>query len=480
MMDRLSRFSFSRPLWIGCLLVGVMLRAIAMPLPGTIDVDYFKGWGLAAVELGFARVYADEDDSHLLGRLCRQWRLCPGEAEPLRSTLEPAKPPYYLPNTYPPLSSYLLGATTWLYRLVPASLRPAWVPNALIKLPVVLAELVAALALYLYVRRRDTIERARLVFVIYWLNPVLIVNGASLGYQDAIYIALSFLAVVWALEARVTLAAVAYLLALSHKQLALFYLPLVAAILLLVADRGNLVRAVLAATGTTVLIFLPLMVDGRLIGMFYEIATNSVKPLLSATGLNVWWIVTFVIVLRMRLAAGMSWPAALHQLTPLVSTEGSPVRLIGPLLYLGFTLLNLGLFLRRRTPSAAFLAAAMQFYGYAMLMTTVAENHLYGALIYLALLGLQDKNLRLLYALLSFILLLNLALFYGIGLGPRVDRLSLGFDITVLAAALNVIVFVWACRLWLRGPDAPDGQPESPIRVAGSLAASIWAWYKGR
>jgi hypothetical protein len=453
---------------------------MAMPLPGTFDVDYFKGWGLAAVARGFTRVYADEDDRHLLIRLCRHWRLCPGEAEPLRSTLESAKPPYYLPNTYPPLSSYLLGAMTQLYLLVPAPLRPAWLHNVFVKLPVVLAELVAALALYLYVRRRDTLERARVAFVIYWLNPALIVNGASLGYQDAIYIALSFLAVVWALEARVALAALAYLLAVMHKQLALFYLPVVVAILLMVAGRRQLARAALAAAGTAGLIFLPLVVDGRLIGMFYEIATNSVKPLLSATGLNVWWIVTFVIVLRMRLAAGMSWSVALHQLTPLVSTEGSPVRLIGPLLYLGFTLFNLGLFLRRRSPSAAFLAAAMQFYGYAMLMTTVAENHLYGALVFLAALVPRDRNARLLYALLSLVLVSNLALFYGVGLGPRLNRLGLGFDVTVLAAGLNVLVFLWACRVWARGPVPDPTRPEPSLLQRGSVADSLGLWLKRR
>jgi len=69
--------------------------------------------------------------------------------------------------------------------------------------------------------------------------------------------------------------------------------------------------------------------------------------------------------------------------------------------------------------------------------------------------------------------LLNLALFYGIGLGPRISRLATGIDVTVLAAILNVVVFVWACRLLVRGLDYGSRMAEEISLSPDSVVALL-------
>ncbi len=480
-MKQLNSFSFYKAAFALSLVLGMAIRLVCLPLPGTTDMDYFRGWGLAAVDLGATRLYSATDDSLALRKICSSLSLCPPVAEAPAAVASTPKvdafgQPYLLYVMYPPLATLSFGLTAWMYRLIPLGMRTIGWHNALVKLPVVLAELVTALAVYGYIKKRWDVRYGWAVFAAYWLNPVIIISGACLGYQDATYIVLSFLALLWALEGKAIRTGVAWTLAMMLKQLALFYLPVLVIILFMTADHRKLLGGVLSVVGTALLILFPFIVDGRLIGLFVHLYTDSLHNVLSGTAINIWWIVTFVNEVSMRLAHGATVLQAITQENLLLDSSGSPARAVGIVLYGLLTCLNLYLLLKRRRAGDAFFAVAMQFYGYAMLMVGVHENHLLGAVIFLAVL-MFDREQRLLYALISFIVLLNLALFYGIGLGPRIPRLATGIDVTVLAAILNVAVFVWACSLLVRGLPYSSQMAEkitlSPDSVVALLRAKL-------
>ena len=144
------------------MLAGILLRAVALPGPGTGDLTVWKVWSYNAARHGGGEMYGV------------------GGTPPVRRELEYAGATATV--DYPPLALYELGIAgnaywTWSHRHFPN----ATPLNAFVKLPSVAGEIGLVLLLFVVVRTHLGLAAARLTAAAYWLNPAALFDASILG-----------------------------------------------------------------------------------------------------------------------------------------------------------------------------------------------------------------------------------------------------------------------------------------------------------
>ena len=191
------------------MLAGVLIRAAALPGPGTGDLTVWKVWSYNAARHGVGEMYGV------------------GGTPPERRELEYAGATATV--DYPPLALCELGLAghaywTWSHRRFPN----ATPLNAFVKLPSVAAEIGLALLLFALVRARLGVAAARLAAAAYWLNPAALFDASILGYLDAQYVLPAIAALAAAAAGWPALAGALIAAAVLTKAQGLFIAPAVA------------------------------------------------------------------------------------------------------------------------------------------------------------------------------------------------------------------------------------------------------------
>ena len=152
----------NRKLFAAALVLGTLVRAAALPLPGTRDTIPWRIWSYNAATEGVGRLYG-------VGGSPPEWRTltylgAEGQA------------------TYPPLALHELGIAGRVYRWLMGGEFPNTTALMIaVKSPGALADAGLALLLYLVVRRSLGTGAARWAATAYWLNPGIILDGAALA-----------------------------------------------------------------------------------------------------------------------------------------------------------------------------------------------------------------------------------------------------------------------------------------------------------
>jgi len=381
------------------LVLGAALRVVAYRLPGSPDVPIFNAWSHYAAADGVGRLYGTG------GRFPERRML---EYGGIRTKVD-----------YPPLALYELAAAS------PKTL--AFAGDALL-----------AGILYMFARRRFADGAPRRAVIAFWLNPAVILLGAVLGYLDVLYLAPAVAALLCALDGQAALAGILFSAACLTKPLGIFVAP--AIVLALQAPRSRRTFAVAAVAGG-LLIVLPVIVAGGFLNMVWGVGSLLRDPFLSGAAANAWWLAP---------------PLAAHASLDVLRIAGAAM-----------TVLAIGWAIRRtgRTPDACALAALAGFsiHAYAVLAVSVHENHLAGALPFLALASAAERRFAPVLATVSAIAALNMNVFYGLGIGvgwafPR----TIGpVDVMIALAVANVAAFAWhAAVAFTRRPS-----PARPLPV---------------
>ncbi len=199
--------------FIAALVAGAIVRAAALPLPGTHDTVPWKIWSYNAAREGVSRLYGvggSPPDHRVITYLNAETTV-----------------------NYPPLALYELGLAGRVYRWLNHGQFPNTPPLFIaIKAPAAIADAAFAVLLFVVVRRRRGESVAQWATIVYWLNPGVILDGAVLGYLDPQYAlpaAASLIAAAggWFVSAGALAAA-----ALLTKPQALVALPALALVLL--------------------------------------------------------------------------------------------------------------------------------------------------------------------------------------------------------------------------------------------------------
>jgi hypothetical protein len=345
---------------------------------------------------------------------------------------------------YPPGSVLVLWAAGRLYGLVAPGLpnRPRF--NAAINVAPLLASLVIALLL----RRSADGDAGRWRALAFWLNPAVVLAAPVLGYQDPIFAALALAAVLTMMRGRHAAATALVVASALVKPQGVLLLPVLAAVLLREARPRVWLRAAAAGLGTAAAILLPWWTSGHLLSALDGFRRPLAQGTLAPLGLNVWWIAGWA----MKWAQGAALPAA--EIVPIDSFRdwaGVDPRLVSRGLLAPATAAGLWLLVRapRDERTMIPLAVILQVHAYALLATSVHENHTFLAVALAPLLiGVWPYATRLLACVSAF---LFASLYFAAGLGRRITtqaelealRMALGIDLSVLVAAAHVALLGW-------------------------------------
>jgi hypothetical protein len=438
-------------------ILGVLLRAAALPLPGTNDVTVWKVWSYGAATDTVSRLYGV------------------GGSPPERRviSLHGAE----MTVDYPPLALYELGLAGRVYRWANSGLYPDTTAlRVSVKATTVLADIGFALLLYFSARRLMGQARARWAVGMYLLNPAVLLDGAALGYLDPLFVLPAAGALVAAALGGSALAGALACAAVLTKPQAMVIVPaIVLAVWNLerVARPSRVVAALAGASVVAAGLIGPVIAVGAWANMLQALERVTHHDMLSGNACNLWWIVGYLLrayysMHDMGTWAAFSAPTRILQISRVVDLGYPSPRPIGAamaLLGMGW-----GLWTARRARDLWLLAAVAAFlvHAYATLSAQVHENHLFAAVPLLAMASAGRPRLVPVYLAVTAIFALNLNLFYGISedLGYAIPRTLSVIDMTVILAVLNCAALAWHAAMLRREcsplrralPDEPGAQ----------------------
>ena len=436
----------SRARLAALLAFGLLVRLAGLWQWGTYDTEVQKAWAFRAADAGVRDIYGPPDGA-LLAR-ARAYGHAPLERFP-RTEFEWQGAKYFV--DYPPGSVLVLWAAGKLWSLVHEEMPNRAGFNAAINLAPLLASVAIAWMLGRSAPGYPGLRRA----LLFWLNPAVLLAVPYLGYQDTIFGAFALAALLALVERRYAWAAALVVAAGLFKPQGALLLPTLAVVTLRESPLRTWLRCLLAGVAVAALILLPWWSQGYLLSALDGCRRPLTQTTLAPLGLNAWWIAGYALT---RATQG-GWPLA-----PIVSIDafqawaGLDPRLVARVLLLFATLINMVLLARAPHEDRRFipLSVVLQVHAYALLATSVHENHTFLAVMLLPLLvGVWPHALRALALTSAF---LFASLFFAAGFGRHVTRLrfveavklSTVVDLSVIVAALHVVLvvllFAWVAR----------------------------------
>jgi Gpi18-like mannosyltransferase len=357
--------------------------------------------------------------------------------------------PWALPQpVYPPVSLYIFHIIGWIYQCMvspipPPSVEPTPLLSFLMRLPGVICNVLLALTVFLYIQRWKGPRWAHLAMVLFAFNPAVILHTTRWGQIDSVHSLLVVASVICATAAKPELSWMLISLATAAKPQALVFLPVILLLTWKESGRRGLLRGMLAAASTTVIVMSPFICSGtwnEAMGYFASLPQHSVFATdTTHNAHNLWWLI----------GLGKSVPAS----NPAWSLS---LPIVGPLSYevVGFLLFAIAvlfaLWRLARTPKGGWMWAIVAYiaFSFFMLPTKVHENYMYTVFPMLAMAIYLGKPLTAIYLGLSGTWLFNLllqdpAVLGLLGAHSPGNPASAATDIArALNALLNAVVLV--------------------------------------
>jgi len=420
--------------FVAALVAGALVRAAALPLPGTHDTVPWKIWSYNAATEGVSRLYGvggSPPEHRMLSYLGAETTV-----------------------NYPPVALYELGLAGRVYRRLMHGGFPNTTPLFVaIKAPAAIADAGFAVLLYVLVRRRLGAGAARSATAAYWLNPAVILTGAVLGYLDPQFALPAAASLVAAASGWFAVAGALAVIAILTKPQAMVALPPLALVIwqLEMRQRARAAVALAAAALLAAAVAVgPVLAAGGGANFVQAMKRLAEHDMLSGNACNLWWIVGYLVRVQYTVQDYGLWGAIVRPTTILQISRFTDVgypnpRPIGAVL--AVIAIAWALWTARRRKDVWLIAAIGAFttHAYAVLSAQVHENHLYAAVPLLAIAAAGRHGYRPVLWVVSAILALNLNLFYGIGedVGYALPRGVTIIDATVVLAAANCAALAW-------------------------------------
>lgn len=428
---------------------GALLRLALLPAWGTFDVEVQKAWAARAATTGVRDIYGPSD-AEILDAARRRGPL-PGallETPVPKTTWTWGTAPYFV--DYPPGSILVLWGGGRLWRSLGEDMPNRRGFNACVNLAPLLGSVAMAVLL-----ARSSAPFGRERALASWVNPALLLAAPLLGYQDAVFGAFGLGAVMALGAGRVGLGSALVAVAGLVKPQGVLLLPALIAVLVRLGSPRAWLAAGAAGLAASLAVLAPWWLGGHLLSALDGCRRPLSQGTLSALGFNVWWIAGWI----MRWQESGPWPlAAIERIDLFRAWAGFDPRVPARLAFVG-SMLATGVWAARcrlDAPRAAAWAVVLQVHAYALLGTSVHENHtLLAVMVAPLLLGASPFAGRVLAGTTAFAFL---NLFLTAGFGRRLTRqatvlgwrAATGIDLSILVALAHVALVValvhWARR----------------------------------
>jgi hypothetical protein len=444
-MNRASRWA------IALAALGLALRLASLPAWGTFDVEVQKAWATRAAEDGLADIYGPPD-----GELMRKARERGGSLALSLLALEVPRTEFRWGTAsyfvdYPPGSLLVLWTAGRLYGLASPALENRRGFNAAINLAPLLGSMAIAWLLWKSAGG-DLGWRRSLAF---WLNPAMLLAAPLLGYQDTILGTAALLAVLAMMRGNHGWATALVVVAGLIKPQGALLLPALVVVLGLEGRPRAWIRAALAALTTAALVLAPWWSSGYLLSALDGCRRPLMQGTLAPLGFNVWWVAGWLMDVAKQGGLTLARIVAIDEFA---GWAGFDPRLPARIALTAATLAIAWLLARglRSDRRLIPLSVILQVHAYALLGTSVHENHtLIAVMLAPLLIGDWDNAGRTLTLTSAFAFA---SLFLAAGFGRRITRqvdiatmrALTGIDASVLMAvahvALVALLVVWVAR----------------------------------
>lgn len=444
---------------------GFVVRLGGAFLYGTGDMEWWKAWGSYAVEQSLTGLYGAPD-----GEIIQRWQEG-GSLDEIRGatqTVIPYQAHDYFRTEYrmvqPPVYAYSLHLSTTLYRIFSPELANNRAFNFFLNLQPIASSAVLALVIAWFVSLWAGRGTGQLAGLIYWLNPLVILNAPIQAFQDPLCALFAVLSVVMLYQRRSTWAFVFLALSFMTKPQGVLIAPVVVWVGLCEERMGKNVLAWGAAVVTCVVVSLPFIISHHFLSMVLGVLSiTESSGDLSRQSMNLWWPVQYgANAVRLVSEEGVGIFSAvagadrgiyedfpIRDLTAVTHINATGV---GLTLLAAFTVLNLWYVRRglRFDRNAIAIAAGLQVYGYFILRAGVQNNHYFILIPIMTLVAcISSASLKHYLAICSIFLLQDL-IFYGFGRDANYGKaglsmLHLAWTTNLLALA-NVGLFLYLCR----------------------------------
>jgi Gpi18-like mannosyltransferase len=390
------------------LVLALALRVYFVPAPGyERDIQLFKIWGENAARHGLHQVYD------------KTW--C----------------------DYPPGYLYVLKAVGHVYCIFyPDFKEDTYLFNFLIKFPPILADVLTAFVLFLFLRKKYSFRIGFLAMLAYAFNPVIFFNSAWWGQADAVPLLLALLAVLLLINNRLGWAW--GLLAVSILVKTQMFILLPVFVLVTWKRRGfsALAGSMAFSWAAFILVVFPFLLSNKVDRVVERILDAvGAYPYLSMNAYNLWWLLSW--------GRGRSLPDT-DLFLGLIS-----YRTLGTLLLGAFILVLVRyLFAGEKDEEAVFLSCALAFLAFFMLPTEMHERYIFPVFAFLLLAAAQNLRLRIAYGILSLSAFFNLYLSvlrtYPQNF-PGSASFWQAFPMDIMVSVIHLLVFVYFAHMILKG-----------------------------
>ena len=433
----------SRSQFAALIIAGALIRAVALPGPGTGDLTIWKVWSYNAARHGVGDMYG------VGGRPLERRELTYAGAT---ATVD-----------YPPLALLELGVAGNAYWLWSHHRFPNATPlNAFVKMPALAADVGLVVLLFGLVRKNAGVAAARLAAAAYWLNPAALLDASILGYLDTPYVLPAMAAIAAAIEGWPAVAGALIAASILTKAQGVFIAPAVALALWTNGTRdtrvGHLVSAAGGALAAAVVIVAPVIAAGGWHNMLQALGRLAQHDMLSANAANLWWVIGYLLRVRYSIQDMGAWaaftaPARILGIQRVIDIGYPDPRSIGIVLTVAaaaWALWTTSKFAINNQQFAIDLwliagVGAFIVHAYATLSAQVHENHLFAAVPLLVLASAGRRAFAPICVGVSAVVALNLNVFYGFGdgIGYALPRGITVIDITVILALVNCFLLSW-------------------------------------
>jgi len=455
----------SRSQFATLLIAGALIRAVALPGPGTGDLTVWKVWSYNAARHGVGDMYG-------VGGV-------PLERRELTYAGATAT------VDYPPLALLELGVAGNAYWLWSHRRFPNATPlNAFVKLPGLAAEAGLVLLLFGLVRKYAGVGAARLAAAAYWLNPAALFDASILGYLDAQYLLPAVAALAAAVSGWPALAGALIAASILTKAQGVFIAPAVALALWATGARDTRIKRLFSAAGgalaAAIVIVAPVVAAGGWRNMLQALGRLAQHDMLSANAANLWWVIGYLLRVRYSIHDMGAWaaftaPARILGIQRVIDIGYPDPRTIGIVLTLAAAAWALWTAYQSaiRHPQSAIdlwllsAVAAFLVHAYATLSAQVHENHLFAAVPLLVLASAGRRAFVPICVGVSAVVALNLNLFYGFGdgIGHALPRDMTVIDVTVILALVNCLLLSWHAAVLKRQCSTAAARHPQPARA---------------
>lgn len=420
--------------------LGFVIRIFGGFFYGTGDVEWWKGWTNYAVKNNLTEIYSNNDDSFYL-KMIKEKKGFDEIVGTLREI--PYKSFNYTRTEFryiqPPIFIYTLSASGYVYKAINHNILNGRIFNFFVNIFPLIASALITLTIYKFLSKIKSKKVAILGSLIYWLNPLVILNSPLQGYQDPVCALFAVLSVFFCYNKKIYLSLLFLTLAVLTKPQGILVAPIILLVGLLEFSFFKNLKAWLIALLTGLIITAPFILTHHFLSMLYGILSSNNYIVRLSQGLNFWWVVQDILEKKFQI----------EQIAKL-TLNGIDLQLVGLVLMSIFTAINLWYVAYslkiKNDRNAIVIGAALQVYIFFMLKVGILVNHYFLLIPIFGLIALVSKrNLRN-YILISGIFLVQDLIMYGLGrdfIYPTIFVIGRLFWVSDIFAVVNVLVFLF-------------------------------------